>query len=209
MSGPSQHRTLAVFDMEGFSARNSADQRWLRDQMYELVASAAERAAVPSRECDMVDRGDGVALLVRASVSKEIIADAFIREVVVGLRAHNRRCHGPAAMRMRLSLHAGEVVPDGNGWVGTELNMACRLVDAEELRDVLRATPEAQLAICVSNEWFRAVIQQNPDLFDPQAYTHIAVTIREIDTTAWVRVPGYLPAGRRNGRVVPTGWSRL
>jgi hypothetical protein len=180
--------TLAVFDIAGFGERNDADQEWLRGQMFELLKSAAKRAGVRWRKCRLIDRGDGVGLLIPPKVSKKTVADAFVREVLVGLRAHNRRCCGPAAMRMRLALHFGDVVRSGNSWVGTDFNTACRLVDAEKLRDVLRTTPEAQLAVCVSNEWFQAVVERNPDRLDQQAYRRIAVVVKELDTTAWVRV---------------------
>jgi hypothetical protein len=182
-------RTLAVFDIVGFGERNDADQKWLRGQALELLKSAAKRAGIPWRKCRLIDRGDGWAILIPAAVGKEVVADAFVREVVVGLRAHDRRCgNGPAAMRMRLALHFGEVARSGDGWVGTAINTVCRLVDAPELRDALRDAPEALLAVCVSGEWFHAVVEQNPDLFDPGAYTPIAVVVKELDTTAWVRV---------------------
>jgi hypothetical protein len=109
-------------------------------------------------------------------------------------------------MRLRLALHAGEVERGGNGWVGTDLNVACRLVDAATLRNTLRATPQAQLVVCVSNEWFHTVIERNPDLFDQRSYTPITVTEKELHTTAWLHIPAHVPE-TPNGHIAPNGWS--
>jgi class 3 adenylate cyclase len=183
------HVALAVFDIMMFGARSNSDQQWLRDQMYALLKSATERTGIPWERCDVVDRGDGVALLIHASVSKQTVADGFVREVLSGLRAHNRYCTGPAAMHLRMALHAGEVSYDGKNWVGSELNTACRLVDVPELREALLATPTALLALCVSDLWFQTVVRHDPGLVDHLSYTPIAVVVKELDTKAWLHVP--------------------
>jgi class 3 adenylate cyclase len=184
------HVILAVFDIELFGLRSTDDQHWLRERMYEILQTAAERADVPWHLCDRIDRGDGVALLIPASVSKLTIAEGFVREVVSGLRAHNRRSQGLAQMRMRMSLHAGEVSYDGKTWVGVDLNTACRLVDIHELREVLLAAPAAQLAMCVSDLWYETVVRHDPGLVDHRTYTPVVVMVKELDTKAWLHVPG-------------------
>jgi hypothetical protein len=111
-------------------------------------------------------------------------------------------------MRMRISLHAGEVSYDGRNWVGTELNTACRLVDVPELRANLLASPHAQLAICVSDLWFRAVVRHDPGLIDHRTYTPITVVAKELSDTAWLHVPdlavpGEAINGHQNLHLVP------
>lgn len=190
MSSLPVHVTLAVVDIERFGTRSDPDQHWLRDRMYDVLASAADRAGVPWGECGAVDRGDGVALLIPASVSKPIVAEGFVRELLSELRAHNRRSQEVAAMRMRMSLHAGEISSDGKNWVGTALNTACRLVDMPALRAVLRANPQAHLALCVSDLWYQTVVWHDPGLVDHLAYAPIEVRAKEFEGRAWLHVAG-------------------
>lgn len=105
-------------DIERFAARSGSDQEWLRAQMYEVLAAAADGAGIGWRHCQRVDRGDSVAMLIPGSVSKVIVTDGFIRELLhAALRTYNRRSKAAVAMRMRVALHAGELSYDGKNWV--------------------------------------------------------------------------------------------
>lgn len=206
MSCSSIHVTVAVLDIEMFGARSDPDQRWLRERMYEVLSSASDRAGIPWQDCDVIDRGDGLALLFPASVSKPTVAEAFVRELLSGLRTHNRRSQDLAAMRMRMSLHAGEVSHDDKNWVGSALITACRLVDLPELRELLRTNPEAHLALCVSDLWYDTVVRHDPGLVDHLAYTPIAARAKEVDRRAWLHLAGLATppsiASRRDHEVV-------
>ncbi|HEV2781587.1 MAG TPA: hypothetical protein VGX25_19565 [Actinophytocola sp.] len=180
------HYALAAVDIDGFGTRSDADQQWLRDRMYELLRDAADGAGICWKRCHRVDRGDSVVLLIPAQVSKVTVAGGFVRELRAGLRTHNRRSREPVAMRLRMALHAGEVSDDGKNWVGTELNTVCRLVDLPQLRQALTG---ADLALCVSDLWFRTVIQQHPGLVDHLRYVPIVVQVKELDGRAWLRLP--------------------
>lgn len=185
------HLTFAVVDLEAFGTRCDPDQQWLRERMYDVLDSAADRAGIPPTKRHPIDRGDGVALLIQASVSKPIIAEGFVRELLAGLRTHNRRSREPVAMRMRMSLHAGEASYDGRNWVGTELNTACRLVDVPALRRALLKVPTAPLALCVSDLWFRTVVRHNHGLVDHRTYAPIVVRTKELaGSRAWLHIPG-------------------
>lgn len=192
------HFSMAIVDIENFGTRNDADQRWLRSQMYDVLGEATDRAGIPWDQCDAVERGDGLGLLIRATVSKAIVAEGFVRALQAGLRAHHLRSREDAAMRMRLALHAGEAGFDGRNWVGTELNTACRLAELPELRQVLQAVPTAHLAVCVSDLWFRTVVWQDPGLVDHRTYLPIMVRVKEFHGRVWLHVPdtpGYAETG--------------
>ena len=199
------HYTMAVVDIERFGVRSDPDQQWLRDRMYEVLASAAGRAGIPWGRCASVDRGDSLAVLIPASVSKPVVAEGFVRELLSGLRAHNRRSQDIVAMRMRMSLHAGEVSYDGRNWVGTALNTACRLVDVPELREALQANLDASLVLCVSDLWYQTVVRHDHGLVDHHAYTKIVVRQKEVEGPAWLYVAGLdfsLSAEARNDSAV-------
>ena len=188
MSAKPMHKPIAVVDIEKFATRNDSDQRWLRARMYEVLATAADGAGIDWTRCDQVDRGDGIAVLFPAEISKTVVADAFVRELHSGLRTYRDRSTASVAMRMRLALHAGELSFDGKNWLGTDLNTACRLVDLPALRDALAATPTALLALCVSDVWFQTVVRQHLSPAD-RSYTRISFVAKEIGGRAWLHVP--------------------
>lgn len=190
MKSRSIYYTMTIIDIEQFGRRKNPDQHWLRRQMYDVLEAAATRAGIPWSDCHRADRGDGVIILIPASVAKEDITEGFVRELNTELGIYARRSGQSVAMRMRVALHAGDVVRDDQGWVGAELNTACRLVDLPALRDALAQVPNARLALVVSDTWFKTVVWHDPGAVDHRNYTRVPVTTKELDDWAWIHVPG-------------------
>jgi hypothetical protein len=94
-------------------------------------------------------------------------------------------------LRMRVALHAGDVLRDDQGWVGAELNTACRLVDLPALRNALAQVPSARLAVVVSDIWFKTVVRHDPGTVDHRNYTRVPIAMKEPDHWAWIYVPGH------------------
>jgi hypothetical protein len=191
MTPRSTYYAMVIVDIEQFGRRKNSDQHWLRRQMYDVLEAAAIQAGIPWSECHRVDRGDGVIILVPASVAKEVITEGFVRELDTELATYARRSGASVAMRMRVALHAGDVVRDAEGWVNAELNTACRLVDLPALRDALEQVPSARLALIVSDMWFKAVVRHDPGAVDHRDYRLVPITTKELDDWAWIHVPGH------------------
>jgi hypothetical protein len=182
---------MVIVDIEQFGRRKNPEQHWLRSQMYNVLETAATRAGIPWCDCERADRGDGVIVLIPAFVAKEVITEGFVRELDTELGTYARRSQESVAMRMRVALHAGDVVRDGEGWVNAELNTACRLVDMPALRNALAQVPSARLALVVSNMWFKAVVWHDPGAVDHREYTRVPINAKELDDWAWIHVPGH------------------
>jgi hypothetical protein len=191
MTPRSTYCTIVIVDIERFGQRRNADQYWLRRQMYDVLETAATEAGIRWADCDRADRGDGVIVLVPASVAKEDITEGFVRELDTALGTYARRSAESVAMRMRVALHAGDVVRDDQGWVNAELNTACRLVDLSALRDALAHVPSARLALIVSDMWFRTVVKHDPGAVNHRDYTRVPVITKELTDWAWIHVPGH------------------
>lgn len=193
MKSRSAYYIMIIIDIEQFGRRKNPDQHWLRRQMYDVLESAAERAGIPWSQCHLADRGDGVIILIpaAAAVSKEEVTEGFIRELTTELATYAGRSRETVAMRMRVALHAGDVVRDEHGWVGAELNTACRLVDLPALRDALRQAPHARLALIVSDMWFKTVVSHDPGAVDHRTYTQVPITTKELDDWSWIHLPGH------------------
>ena len=93
-------------------------------------------------------------------------------------------------MRLRVSLHGGEVNDDEFGVFGTDLNTACRMVDAQPLRDVLTAATRSMVAVIVSDTWYRGVIGHGHEGIEASSYAPLLLAVKELRETAWLHVPG-------------------
>ncbi|MEO3751610.1 hypothetical protein [Streptomyces sp. B6B3] len=192
MAGKSQYYEIVVVDIKGFGSRSNPVQSWLRDRLYELLENALAATGIDHRAGPPpTDRGDGMFWLLPGSVPKTDLTGPFVHHLYTGLRALAATSNARAEMRLRVALHAGEVAWDERGWVGADLNTACRMVDLPVLRETLEAAGDAPLALAVSDAWYRGVIQHDYPEIDPADFRPVRFDAKEIrNATAWVRVPG-------------------
>ncbi|MCC3653391.1 hypothetical protein LIX60_18365 [Streptomyces sp. S07_1.15] len=192
MSEEAKHHWIISLDIENFSPRRDPVQRRVRAAMYRVLDGAMERAGLAAADTVSEDRGDGVLMLIRSSVAPVVIAGPFVRELDEGLGEYAQEANEDHAVRLRMALHQGLAAKDEHGWSGDAVNTACRIVDAQPLRDVLASTPSARMAFAVSDEVHRAVIRHGHRGIDPAAYLPFDLTTKHGETiSTWITVPGY------------------
>ncbi|POX57038.1 hypothetical protein C3489_01965 [Streptomyces sp. Ru71] len=191
MAGEATHRWIMALDVENFSSRRDPVQRRVRGAMYRVLTAAMERSGLGAADTVTEDRGDGVLMLVEPSVSPLLIAGPFVRELDLELGEYAEGANAEHALRLRLALHQGLAARDERGWSGDAVNTACRLVDAQPLRDVLTAAPSARMVFAVSGEVHRAVIRHGHRGIDPAAYLPCDFLTKHGETiSSWITVPG-------------------
>ncbi|WP_049578662.1 hypothetical protein [Streptomyces sp. SBT349] len=195
-----EYYTIVVVDIEGFGRRQNPVQSWLRERLRRILDAAFETSGVDHRSGPRpVDRGDGVFWLLPGTVPKEDVTGPFVDQLRQQLRAHAKTSSAEGTLRLRVTLHGGEVGADEEGWVGADLNTACRMVDHQPLRDALTAVEAAELVVAVSDEWHRKVISHDHPGIDATEYRPVRFDAKEIENeTVWIRVPGHAapPVGR-------------
>ncbi|MEO3825285.1 tetratricopeptide repeat protein [Actinomadura sp. B10D3] len=119
------------------------------------------------------------------------------------LMRHNRRCDEEARVRLRVAVHAGEVLYDQHGVAGGALNLAFRLLEAAELKSALAASP-GTVALIASDWFFEEVIRHDP-ASGPATFRRVRVEVKETRTTAWIGLPDhpYPPGDGGTDRAVP------
>lgn len=193
MRPKAQHYSILVVDIEGFGKRANPVQMWLRDRLYALVESAFEEAGIDHHSTPQPsDRGDGFFWLLPGSIDKTDLTGRFVELLHHRLRDHARTSSEEGAMRLRVALHHGDVTRDAHGWVGEELNTACRLADIDPLRKALAGARRAGLALAVSGEWYRQVVRHGDPSVEHETFRSAPFDAKEIQgARAWIRVPGY------------------
>ncbi|MFE7509807.1 hypothetical protein ACFU8I_00990 [Streptomyces sp. NPDC057540] len=191
MPGEPTHCWIMVLDIENFSARTDPIQRSLRTGMYGVLRAALAQAGLAADDIVTEDRGDGILMIVPATVSPLVLAGPFVRALDDELKQKAVEYSAAHAMRFRVALHQGLAARDGEGWSGDAVNTACRLVDAGPLRGVLATASSSRMVFVVSEEIYRAVVRHGHRTVDPAAYLPMPFRTKHGELIeSWVTVPG-------------------
>lgn len=189
---PPLYRMIVVVDVAGFTApdRQLPDRLAVRQGMYGVLKTAFAECDVDFDSCKTEDRGDGALILLPPDTSKTVVADRLPDRIAVALRRYNSSRIRQAQMRLRVSLNSGDVLFDGNGWVGEAIDTAFRILDARLAKEAL-AESDRIVAFIATQRFFEDVIEPDPGLL-PELYTAIPVSVKTFTGTAYLRLHGEL-----------------
>lgn len=182
------HRTILVVDVSAFGdrRRTNVDQIVVRRGLYDALRQALGRSDVPWDDCHREDRGDGVLVVIPATVAKSLLVEKLPERLVGALREHNARRPETQRIRLRLSLHAGEIHHDEYGVTGRSVNLTFRLLDAAEFKRAHARS--AGLLSVITSKWFFDEVVWHSAKAVPGRYRRIRVAGKETDAEAWVRL---------------------
>jgi hypothetical protein len=179
--------SIMVLDIEAFGKRVNPRKGDLREIMYELVQEVVGAAGLRWEELGISDTGDGLLLIVPPDTSPALLAGAMLHELDARLQGVNP----PGGLRLRVSLHLGLAHQDARGWYGEAVDFAFRLVETQQLRDVLTAAEGARTVFITSEEVYQAVVRHGYKLIDPAKFGPIRfIPKHQQEVRAWVYVPG-------------------
>ncbi|PVE10124.1 hypothetical protein [Streptomyces scopuliridis] len=187
-------RTILLLDIEKYSDRDDVEQRYLRRMLYDIADRALEAAGIDEKRRRRADRGDAVMELIDANASVPRLLRALLTEVPVRLRATNRMASSSAQIRLRSVLATGYVAIDAyDGWVGSDLNHACRLLDADVLRDALRERSD-DFVLCVSEQVHAGIVRHDHPGIPAADFHPVTVDSKNGPLQAWLHGP--VPKGK-------------
>ncbi|MBN0044181.1 hypothetical protein JS756_08675 [Streptomyces actuosus] len=182
-------RTILLLDIERFSDRDDVEQAYLRRMLYDVTDRTLDSAGIDRRLRLRADRGDSVMELIDANAPVTALLRALLTEVPAQLRAVNRMASRSAQIRLRGVVATGYVaVDERDGWVGSDLNHACRLLDADVLRSALRERTD-DLALCVSDPLYTGVVRHDHPGIPAGDFHRVTVTSKNGPLTAWLYGP--------------------
>ncbi|HEU5161302.1 MAG TPA: hypothetical protein VFU43_30195 [Streptosporangiaceae bacterium] len=183
--------SLFVCDIADFGhpARSDLDRAKVRMALYDGLCGSFDGEGIPFLSCYREDRGDGALLAVPPHVDVATLLTSLVDRLRADVRRHNYLSAARAQMRLRVAVHTGTVRSDPEGLVGTAVNHAFRILEAEQLRQALRRTG-TDLVLIASERVYEDVIRHGDGLVDPDEYQPVEVRIKETIAPAWIRVPG-------------------
>jgi hypothetical protein len=194
--------TVVVLDAVGFSRHGTLVQLRWRHGIREALDGAMRAAGISDGQYRAEDRGDGFLVLVPPEVPRPRVVADFVRELTVGLAEHNRTRNAEGRVRLRVSIHQGDVVPDGFGFAGDSMVVASRLIDSPPIREVFEVG-DVELALIVSAEVYRSTVVERFRGLDPEAFRHVHVVMPKFTGSAYVHVPRRAAAPVPPERPVP------
>ncbi|MFF9407329.1 hypothetical protein ACF1B0_17655 [Streptomyces anandii] len=191
-------RTILLLDIEKYSDRDDVAQAVLRRKLYDIADRTLEAAGIEETLRLRADRGDSVMELIDAGASVRALLRALLTELPAQLHEYNRMASSTAQIRLRGVVASGYVAVDGHGgWVGSDLNDACRLLDAQLLREALRARPDG-LALCVSEGVHAGIVRHDHAGVRAADFHPVTMTGKNGPLRAWLHGP-VPPGGEDHG----------
>jgi class 3 adenylate cyclase len=181
---------LFAVDIVAFNARQRDDdiRLYVHKSLYEMLQVAFDRADVPWHACVRSDRGDGALVIIPPAipVTGLVAVPDRLRALV---RRHNHVSSDAARLQLRVAMHIGPVHYDGHGFVGQDVNLLFRLLDARALKRVLSESG-AEVALLASDAMYKHVILRQPALVDLALFRRLRMQVKETRTSAWAYTPG-------------------
>jgi CRP-like cAMP-binding protein len=181
--------TVVLTDVVGFggSSRTDTDRGLIRDALFKMIQEATQDLQDVRSE----DRGDGILIVIPPNVPTAEAIDQLLRALPRALDQHNssQRNRNSARFQLRLSASVGPVASDKMGVSGEAIIVAARLVEAPAFKEAFVGST-ARLGIIVSQFVYDTVIRHSPDLDYVASYFEIRVEVKELSTTAWMKLIG-------------------
>jgi hypothetical protein len=78
---------------------------------------------------------------------------------------------------------------DGHGFVGSDINLLFRMLEARLFKRAIAATG-AELALIVSDYMYRNLVCRYPSLVSPDAFRTVRFQAKQTRARAWTYLPG-------------------
>ncbi|MFI7609537.1 hypothetical protein ACIBTV_31095 [Micromonospora sp. NPDC049366] len=185
---PSRRLIMAV-DMERYSRHDDAGQARVQTDFRDIMQRAAEQCGLERACWEIQPTGDGELALFPPGISEPRIIADLVPAMDRVLHDHNRYVAPRAEVRLRVAIHQGLITTTANGYAGSAVVTAARLVDADPLKDALKRFPQAAVVVIVSSTIFREVVSQSYSGIRKERYGRVEVRVKSFAEDAWIFVP--------------------
>ena len=160
----------------------------MRVGLHRILGNAMRAAGIEPQNVELSESGDGVLMLLDPRISKARLLHPLVPRLGSGLARYNRTAPGSERLRLRMVVHAGELLQDAHGRTGEDLVLAFRLLDSDVARVYLAQTT-ADLVLVVSDAIYQGVVKHGYGAIDPARFQSVWISAKETSTRAWLHIP--------------------
>jgi class 3 adenylate cyclase len=186
-------RPLLAVDIQGYSARSPRMQLQAQRALRNVMEAAAGQAGLDSRLWFRQQAGDGELAVLPEDIDVATVVGVFVPALQAELERLNRAAGPQVRLRVRLALHHGPLILGGSatfGPAGHAPVVVSRLLDARPLRLHLRAHPDIDLAVIVSEGLYRDVICSGFCALAPEDFRPVRPKIKGVAFQGYIYDPG-------------------
>lgn len=187
MRGEADYGFIISLDAQGSGTLPDPERPGLRARIYEVAELAFQQAGIAEARLFQEDRGDGILAVVEPRRT-ERVAGEWVEYLHQNLRRANTALKRP--LRLRAGLNVGPVTPDGHGFSGSAVDLACRIGNCDEAKRVLAAADGSPLLVAVTDRLYQDVIRHGGRWIEPERYRQYDVELKEGPQRPWFTVPG-------------------
>ena len=165
---------------------------YLHEELYKLLEKAFDGSGIPWNHCFREDRGDGVLTVIPPGTACKNVIDPLPERLRGLIRRHNHVFRDAAAIQLRTAAHIGPVDHDGHGFIGSDINLLFRMLNARPLKRALTSST-AELALIISGYLYHNIVCRYPSLISPDAFQPVRFQDQHISTQAWAYLPSIPP----------------
>jgi len=198
-------RTCLAIDVDDYRRSDPALREHVRARLLDMLYLALERAGVLTGACEVVDRIDGLALILPGDSTGPDLTAALVTHLCAGSAAVGRPEEREAPIRLRVGVAAGPV--DLRSWTFEGAGMAAAelLASSAQVRTAMARFSRTPNAVIVADGLYQEAAG-SADL--PPGFSRIAVSQ---ECFGWVMVAAgsprghaTTPSGHGRGRAAPS-----
>ncbi|GAA3191432.1 CATRA conflict system CASPASE/TPR repeat-associated protein [Dactylosporangium siamense] len=188
-----EHRVGFDVDVVNYSGRSTPRQFEVQRRVGGMIERILARVGVPVHETDRQPAGDGMMVVLPASVPADVALPALLHGWRAQVVADNAE-HPHDRIRLRLSVGSGPFTRSAIGFSGQAIIEVGRLLDCQALRQAVLDHPDADLVAIVADRTYRDVVGEGYPGLRPEAFEPAEITIKTYQGRAWLWTGG-APAG--------------
>ena len=188
-------RLCLAVDVESYSGRSRSEQLDVQNRLLWTMVQACHSANVNPAACGRQDSGDGQLLLLPGGADESKVLPGIILGLLTALHRVNHPAGTGGRIRLRVSVGQGAIQMGATGFVAPAVVTVCRLLDSDELRSALSASPAGDAAFAVTADLYHDMFAHGYGGLPPQGFrpVHISRPAKGFSADAWIQVPGALP----------------
>jgi hypothetical protein len=183
-----EQRTCLALDVDDYRRLTPGDREQVRGRVLAMLFTALGRAGVRNYACVVIDRVDGLALILPASFRGPGATASLVSELCTGVASIGRAAKGQPPIRSRVGVATGTV--DLKSWTfeGSATATAQLLVSCGQVRVAAALSGRTSNAVVVADDLY----QEATAAAMPAGFTRVPVSA---DSYGWISlISGTVPA---------------
>jgi len=189
-------RFVLGIDLQRYSRLNTREQLEVQRDLDRLLDDAARTAGLDRRRWRRQPGGDGEIAELPADTELISVVATLVAALDELLTDHNEAHSEGHRIRLRVAMHIGALSDAPFGSAGPAFVVLSRLLDSRPVRTALDSSPQANLALILSQPVYDKAVRSELGGLRPRQFQEVRVDIpgKGFHETAYVRVPGAAPA---------------